>query len=158
MKLAKVNVEEYLIGRERLRQLIENGGDKVETLALLHSLLAKFSGDPDVQGHIADVYLKLANIERAERHYETMYRLDGGNRQTGLKYAAFLMQHRDPAQGMAILEKMRDGRRLSQESRSEIMWLSLHILRAPVTTKSPSSCCAKFWPLIPGTCRIWYRK
>ena len=95
LKLANVNVEEYLIGRERLRQLTDGGGDKVELLALLHSLMAKFNGDSDVQGHIAHVYLRLGNVDRAGRHFDSMYSLDGRNRQTALKYAAFVMQYRD---------------------------------------------------------------
>lgn len=122
LKLAGVNVEEYLIGRERLRQLVD-GGDKVELLALLHSLLAKFTADPDVQGHIADVYLRLGNVERSERHYENMYRIDGRNRQTALKYASFVMQYRDPDKAMEILKSINDQADLSTESQAEIYWL-----------------------------------
>lgn len=122
LKLAGVNVEEYLIGRERLRQLVD-GGDKVELLALLHSLLAKFTSDPDVQGHIADVYLRLGNTDRAERHYENMYRIDGRNRQTVLKYATFVMQYRDPDKAMDVLKKINDQAALSMDSQAEIYWL-----------------------------------
>jgi tetratricopeptide (TPR) repeat protein len=122
LKLAGVNVEEYLIGRERLRQLVD-GGDKVELLALLHSLLAKFTADPDVQGHIADVYLRLGNTDRSERHYENMYRIDGRNRQTALKYASFVMQYRDPDKAMEILKNINDQIDLSTESQAEIYWL-----------------------------------
>jgi tetratricopeptide (TPR) repeat protein len=122
LKIAGVNVEDYLIGRERLRQLVD-GGDKVELLALLHSLLAKFTADPDVQGHIADVYLRLGNIDRAERHYENMFRIDGRNRQTALKYASFVMQYRDPDKAMDILKKINDQQMLSTDSQAEIYWL-----------------------------------
>lgn len=124
LKLAGVNVEEYLIGRERLRQLTgDNGGDKVELLALLHSLLAKFTGDADVQGHIADVYLRLGNVERARRHYLTMYELDGKNRATALKHASFMMQHGEPDAAIAILSKIVDSDTLAAESQAEIFWL-----------------------------------
>ncbi len=123
LKLSTVNVEEYLIGRERLRQLTENGGDKVELLALLHSLMAKFDGDADVQGHVADVYLRLGNVERATRHYERMYELDGKNRSTGLKYASFMMQYGEPDRAMGILSKIATDASLSQDSQAEVYWL-----------------------------------
>lgn len=123
LKLAGVNVEEYLIGRERLRQLTDGGGDKVELLALLHSLLAKFNGDGDVQGHIGDVYLKLGNTDRAEKHYEAMFALDGKNRPTALKYAAFVMQYRDAEKAMAILTKISLESGLAAESQAEVYWL-----------------------------------
>ena len=123
LKLANVNVEEYLIGRERLRQLTENGGDKVELLALLHSLMAKFSGDADVQGHIADVYLRLGNIDRAGKHYDSMFQLDGRNRQTALKHAAFVMQYRDPDRAMEILSQITADATLPTDSQAEIYWL-----------------------------------
>lgn len=130
LKLAGVNVEEYLIGRERLRQLTQEGGDRVELLALLHSLLAKYSGDGDVQGSLADLYLRLGNVERAERHFTTMFQLDGLSRSTALKYAAFLMQYRDPDKAMEVLSKV-EPEGLSTEHRAEIYWLksSFHARR-----------------------------
>src|SRR5690606_13327863 len=106
LKQQNVNVEDYLIGRERLRQLLDTGGDKVELLALLHSLMAKFESDPDVHGHLADVYLKLGNIDRAEQHYRRMYELDGLHRAAVLKYAAFEMQYRDPQYAMNLLNAL----------------------------------------------------
>ena len=123
LKLASVNVEEYLIGRERLRQLVDGGGDRVELLALLHSLMAKFAGDADVQGHVADVYLRLGNIDRAGRHYDQMYIVDGLSRQTALKYASFLMQYRDPEQAMAILGKIMHHDKLPSAAQAEVYWL-----------------------------------
>ena len=59
LRLAGVNVEEYLIEKERLKNLVETQSDKVELLSLLHSLVAKYENDPDVQGHMGDVYLKV---------------------------------------------------------------------------------------------------
>ncbi|TWW12156.1 hypothetical protein E3A20_03440 [Planctomyces bekefii] len=123
LKLAEVNVEEYLIGRERLRQLVESGGDKVELLALLHSLIAKFAGDAEVQGHIGDVYLRLGNIDRAARHYEVMYQIDGKARPSALKYAAFVMQNREPDKAMEVLSRISDGPGLSADHQAEVYWL-----------------------------------
>lgn len=127
LKLASVNVEDYLIGRERLRQLVSDvsagGGDKVELLALLHSLMAKYGGDADVQGHVADVYLKLGNVDRAARHYDSMFQLDGKNRATALKFAAFVMQYRDPDRAMEVLSKIQVGTGLSSEHTAEVYWL-----------------------------------
>lgn len=123
LKLADVNVEEYLIGRERLRQLIDSAGDKVEILALLHSLIAKFKDDAEVQAHIADLYLKLGNIERAGRHYEVMFQKDGKSRHSALKYAAFVMQYKDPEEAMRILSGMPEQETLPSEAQAEIFWL-----------------------------------
>jgi len=141
LKLNNVNVEEYLIGRERLRQLVDNPSDKVELLALLHSLMAKFQGDADVHGHVGDVYQRLGNLSRAETHYRKMFEIDGRARHTALKYATWLMQHGDPDVAMEILQGIRvdaavaassrnerdeqrgDGRDKAAETRTEIEWL-----------------------------------
>jgi tetratricopeptide (TPR) repeat protein len=123
LKLAGVNVEEYLIGRERLRQLISGNGDKVELLALLHSLIAKFAGDSDVQGHIADVYLKLGNIERAGKHFDKMYQIDHLNRSTALKYANFVLHYREADQANSILDRISADATLPSDDRAEIYWL-----------------------------------
>ena len=95
LRSAQVNVEEYLIDKERLRGLLEHQSDKVELLSLLHSLMAKFSDDPDVQAHVADVYLRLGNTERAAKHYSKMYEIDGRSIVTKLKYASYQMQFGD---------------------------------------------------------------
>ena len=123
LKIAGVNVEEYLIGRERLRQLVDGQGDRVELLSLLHSLLAKFAGDVEVQGHIADVYLKLGNLDRASRHYQLMFDLDQKNRTTMLKYAAFMMQYRDPERAVEVLDAIPEVTGMSSEVQAEVFWL-----------------------------------
>jgi tetratricopeptide (TPR) repeat protein len=123
LKYHGINVEDYLIGRERLGKLIESNGDRVELLALLHSLIAKFAGDPDVQGHMGDVYLRLGNVERAHRHYTAMYKIDGRCRDTATKYAAFVMQYGDPDEAMGILERAQEGAEKDGEFSSEITWL-----------------------------------
>lgn len=123
LKIHGVNVEDYLIGRERLGKLLEGEGDRVELLALLHSLLARFQGDPDVQGHIGDVYLRLGNADRAKKHFDAMYRLDGRCRETASKYAAFLMQYGDADEAMQILERAEDGVEIEAALASEINWL-----------------------------------
>ena len=124
LKLSNVNVEEYLIGRERLRQLIDTQGDRVEILALLHSLVAKFADDPDVQGHMGDVYLRLGNTERATQHFQKMFQFDSKSRATALKYASFVMQFGDPEQANEVLNSLSakiDS--ASKEMQSEILWL-----------------------------------
>ncbi len=124
LKLSNVNVEEYLIGRERLRQLIDGQGDRVETLALLHSLVAKFSGDGDVQGHMGDVYLRLGNIDRATQHYQKMHDIDPKSRSTALKYASFMMQYGNPETANDILNSL-SGKieTASKDAQSEVLWL-----------------------------------
>ena len=109
LKLANANVEEYLIGRERLRQLVDNGGDKVELLSLLHNLLSKFNHDPEVHLQLAEAYLKMGNSERASRHFETMYRLDPKNYKSSLRYAAYLMQFKSTEMALTIIKSLESG-------------------------------------------------
>ncbi len=124
LKLGAVNVEDYLIGKERLKKLLSENGDRVEVLALLHSLVAKFNDDPDTHSAMGDIYLRLANPERAGRHFSRMHELDGLSRQSNLKYASYLMQYGDPDRSLAILSQVdtaADG--LSREDKTEIYWL-----------------------------------
>jgi tetratricopeptide (TPR) repeat protein len=123
LKLAGVNVEEYLIGKERLKQLSNSSSDRVEVLALLHSLQAKFQEDPEVHQQMGDIYLRMGNVDRAARHFKTMYALDGKSKASGLRYVAFLMQHGDAEEAMRILDSVsRDGT-ISNDDQIEINWL-----------------------------------
>lgn len=123
LKLAGVNVEEYLIARERLKQVVDTNGDRVETLSLLHNLMARFQEDPDVLGHVADVYLKLGHVAKAAQYYDKMYQLDGKARATAIKYAGFVMQNGDPDDAMGILEKIAVDHSESHSEKPEIYWL-----------------------------------
>lgn len=123
LRMAKVNVEEYLIGKERLKKLMDGSGDKVEILSLLHSLAAKFGEDPDVHCHMAETYVRLANKEKAAKHFEKMYALDSYSRISTLKYASFLMQYGDAEQAKALLQKADEPKKLSSEEICELNWL-----------------------------------
>ena len=123
LRLGSVNVEEYLIGKERMKQLLINPTDKVELLSLLHSLLAKFQGDGEVHAAIGEVYLRLGNNDRALRHYRRMYELDGKSRATRLKFAAFAMQYGSPEEAFGILSGLEIENAGSREEREEMLWL-----------------------------------
>jgi tetratricopeptide (TPR) repeat protein len=123
LRLAGVNVEEYLIGKERLKQLLSNEVDKVEVLSLCHSLLAKFQEDPEVHHQMGNLYLHMGNVDRAEKHYRTMYRLDSRSKVTTLKYVAFLMHHGDAGAGLELLNQGMDKETLTREQQIEISWL-----------------------------------
>lgn len=123
LRLAKVDVEEYLVGKEKLEKLIDSPEDKVELLALLHSMMAKYKNDHEVHGHMADVYLSLNNIDRAESHYNIMYDLDPFSRYTAMKYASFLMYYGDANKAIEVLGKVKVSENDSNEFREEVKWL-----------------------------------
>ena len=123
LKLANVNVEEYLLEKERMRKLLQNSGDRVELLSLLHSLASKFDEDAEVHEGLAECYERLGNHERASRHIERMYDLDGGGTPTALKYAAHQIQNGDAELAVKILESILDSKKLTSEQENEIFWL-----------------------------------
>jgi len=124
LRLAKVNVEDYLINKERLKKLLDNPADKVELLSLLHSLVAKFPEDADVQGHMGEVYLRLGNKDKAAKSFHRMFELDSYSRITTLKYAAFMMQFGDPDQAKIILKNIQRTDNMSEEELCELHWLN----------------------------------
>ena len=123
LKLDGVNVEEYLMSKERMRQLSKNPGDRVELLSLLHSLLARYKEDPDVLSSMAEVYLRLGNRDRARRHYTELYELDCHSRISALKYASFHMQYGDQQEGKRVLDGLENLETLSATHQAEIYWL-----------------------------------
>lgn len=123
LKMAKVNVEEYLISKERLKKLIEDGSDRTETMSLLVAMTSKYNQDAEVQGHMADVFLELGHKDKARRHFEKMYELDSYSRYSTLKYASFLMQHEDVDHARSLLEKIDDPKKLLPDELAELNWL-----------------------------------
>ena len=129
LKIASVNVEDYLVGKERLRQLVRGSGDRVELLSLLHSLMNKFQDDPEIQQHMGETYLKLGNTDRASRHFSSMYDLDPLNPSTAMRFASHIVQYdshklNDAAE---ILEAFSGSQALSRDLQLELHWLQAQL-------------------------------
>lgn len=125
LKIAGVNIEEYLLGKERLRQLITNDSDKVEILALLHSLLSKFEGDHETHFHMGEIYLNLQNANKAQHHFDRMFELDELGHTTILRYATFLMEHGNAEKAMKTLKSL-DQDLLAKDQKTEVNWLKAY--------------------------------
>ncbi|MEY4632133.1 MAG: hypothetical protein RIQ81_2253 [Pseudomonadota bacterium] len=123
LKLHGVNVEDYLIQKERLKQMQEGQADRVELLALLHSLMAKFQDDPDVLAHVADLYLRMGHVSKSRQYYERMHNIDHLGRSSSIRFAAFEMQYGDPEKAMGILERITNARHPAADESPEIFWL-----------------------------------
>lgn len=122
LKIAGVSVEEYLIGRERIRQLADNG-DRVEFLSLLNALNARFADDWDVHFHLAELFVRMGHIKKAGNHYAKMYQLDPKGQSSRLRYANFLMSHDEPDKAMEILQSIDAPKGALTDIDAEIQWL-----------------------------------
>lgn len=122
LKLADVSVEEYLIGRERIRQLADHG-DRVEFLSLLNALNARFSEDWDVHFHLAELFVRMGHAKKAEQHYAKMYQLDPKGQNSRLRYANFLMNHDEPDKAMDVLRLVEAPQGSFSDLDAEIQWL-----------------------------------
>ena len=122
LKGAGVSVEEYLVGRERIRQLAD-GGDKVEFLSLLNALQARFADDWDVHFHLAELFMKMGHEKKAGHHYARMYELDPMGQNARLRYANYLMNHNEPDKAMEILKLIEQPKGAMTDVDAEIQWL-----------------------------------
>lgn len=122
LKAADVQVDDYLARKERLKYLLKSDGDSVETLSVLHSLIASFPDDGDVQRQIGEIYLRLGNVQRATKHFEKMYEIDGLSGAAKLKYAAHEMQYGDVERSMQILDELKN-HPFEEEQKTELYWL-----------------------------------
>jgi tetratricopeptide (TPR) repeat protein len=122
LKLHGVNVEDYLIQKERLKQMQEGHADRVEILALLHSLMAKSQDDPDVLAQTGDLYLRMGHLSKARQYLSKMYEIDGKGHATAIKFAGFEMQYGNPEEAMQILEQLTTSNH-SVEENPEVFWL-----------------------------------
>lgn len=123
LKIKGVDVEEYLIGKERMKQLVQNPADRVELLSLLHSLIAKFKDDPDVLNHLAEIHLRLGNVEKAGAYYRQMYALDPRSKTSALKFASYEMQHGNEELANETLEGVLARHKLEGQEMIELHWL-----------------------------------
>ena len=122
LKASSVSVEEYLVGRERIRQLAD-GGDKVEFLSLLNALQARFADDWDVHFHLAELFMRMGHVKKAGHHYARMYELDPKGQNARLRYANYLMNHNEPDKAINILNLIEPPTGSMTDVDAEIQWL-----------------------------------
>lgn len=128
LKNKDVDVEEYLRMKEKMRKLIKTDGDKVELLAILHSLLAKFQEDAEVQACIGDIYWSLKNPDRTHQHYKKMYSIEPKTKNTLFKYIRFLQEREDHQQLAPLFSALDAKEDLTPEEYSELNWLKSNYL------------------------------
>ncbi len=127
LKKAKVDIESYLGGKERLKALMEADQDSVEALALLHSLVAQFEDDPDLHGSMGELHARLGNFERAKKHYERMYALDPYSSDTILRLAQFYVETMHPDRALDILQRCDLSSLKDQNRKNEMLWIQANI-------------------------------
>ena len=128
LKLAGVDVDEYLSSRERMRSLTSDQGDRVELLSVLHSLAARYKDDAEVQAQLGDVYQHLGNLTRAERHFRHMLQCDPKSKLTRLRFAQFAAKNGLIADTKSILTE------LSHEQLDSATWQEVQWLNAVIAT------------------------
>ncbi len=127
LKTAKIDIESFLNGKERLRSLLAQDQDNVESLALLHSLLAQFDEDSELHSYMGDLHLKLGNLDRAKRHFEKMYTLDPYSVDSILRLANFYVEIQNPSKAQEILATCDTSMVSDTAKKTELQWLMANI-------------------------------
>lgn len=126
LKDASANIEEYLLGKERLKKLLHTNNNPTEILALLHGLYSKFEHDSEVNYQLGEIYLKLQNVPKAKEHFEKMYQDDKQYVQTQLNYANFLVDINEHEAASPIIIGIEDKKHDHQISK-DILWLKARL-------------------------------
>lgn len=122
LQLHEVNVEDYLSDREKLKQMIMAGSDRLELLNLLHAMLIKFDGDPEVYQELGTLYDDMNATDKAEFYFRKMHYLDSDSSSVLLTYAAFFLKHKKNEQGYTLLQNI-TADRLSTEQKTKFFTL-----------------------------------
>lgn len=123
LKMRQIPINEYLEKKERVKLIWQQSGRASEVLPTLIELIQLFPEDADVHGNLAEMFLGSGNLKNAHFHFEEMYRLDGENKFTKLKYAKFLADHKQ-SQGLEpILSGISFDPSFHPEEYCDLLWL-----------------------------------
>lgn len=123
LRLAEVDVEEYLAAKQRMKDLAESSLDSVELLSLLHSLKSRFLDDPEVHETLGDIYVRIENYDQASICYERMLECDSHSLSAKLKYASFYGHMKKFSAVKAILNEISNIDSFSESQKVEVLWL-----------------------------------
>lgn len=123
LRLADIDVEEYLAAKQRMKDLAESSLDSVELLSLLHSLKSRFVDDPEVHEVLGDIYVRIENFDQASICYDRMLECDPHSLAAKLKYASFYGHIKKFSTVKATLDEISNIESLSDSNRVEMLWL-----------------------------------
>ena len=119
LRVQKVDVEDYLACREKMHQMIKMSADRLELLNLLHSMLARFDSDPEVQRQLGLFYAEMKAHQKARFYLQRMYKIDPDGSATKLTWAAFLLKNNAASEGRAVLAEIKTAGHLPPERQVE---------------------------------------
>ena len=123
LRQAEVDIEAYLVDKERVKGLLVDKDSRVELLSLLHRMTTVFEEDPDNLGTLGDLYLKLGNPLKAATFYEKMHAIDHLGLSNTLKFASFLLSYGDQGHALDILNQLAFDKEAHQNEAAEVLWL-----------------------------------
>ncbi len=106
LKKHSVNVEEYLLARERLKSLSEKPDSQVETFALIHQLNARYSDDPEVIYEFSKLQEKMGNHAKTDELIQKLYAIDPLGSVTMLRFVQHFVKRKNFKNSSLILAEL----------------------------------------------------
>jgi tetratricopeptide (TPR) repeat protein len=123
LKVANVDVEEYLAEKERLKKMIGSGLEPHILIQDYLLLLAQYGYDPDVHGDLGNLYFKAGQLDKAKHHFEIMYQQDKLSSISCLRFAAFAIQIGNIQKAKAAIASLKPESFRTVQDLAEYFWI-----------------------------------
>lgn len=122
LKVSQVDVNEYMLKKNNVRESISNETASNTVLANLEELHQIYQFDPEIHYYLAEIYSKIGNHKEAKKYFQFMFSLDYYNSDGILRYIFFLLKVRDYATAREIAQEGLLLSSLSEQQTNEMHW------------------------------------
>lgn len=118
---AGVSIRPYMERRNLIRHKMSFGSEN-EVLALLELAFSETQEDSETHYYMAELQMRLGNVELARHHFEEMYRLDFLNSDSTMRFIYFLLKAHDYSRAQELASKALTKPNLRDEQVAELDW------------------------------------
>lgn len=118
---AGIPIRPYVDRKNLIRHRLTRSQDE-ELLVLLKTALSETEDDPEIHFYMAELQMRLGDVNEARHHFETMYQQDDLNSESTLRYLYFLLKINDFIRVQEVAARALTYRHLRDTHIAEFQW------------------------------------
>lgn len=122
LKIAHVNISEYMVKKNQVRDLILKEPNSKNILSILEELNKIYNSDPEVHYYLGEIHSKIGHYKEAKEYFTSMFARDYYNTDGILRYIFFLLKTRDYVTARKIAQEGLQLSSLSEQQANEMHW------------------------------------
>ncbi|KAB8027407.1 tetratricopeptide repeat protein [Fluviispira multicolorata] len=122
LKIEKVDISEYMLKKNKIRELITNDAGNPTIFPILEELFAFYNFDPEVNYYLGEIHSKNSQFPEAKKYFKSMFSIDYFNTDGTLRYIFFLLKSHDYNTAREVAQEALTLATITEQQANEMHW------------------------------------